>query len=313
MPLPMDAFRVVIDTSVLRQAHFQHPDFKRLLRLSQKGAIKIYIPHIVLEEERTNRLESLLDAIDKIKNNLQRLTDGGSSMLVQGLPVPMVEIWTKEEVAVNSRAVFEKFLSDNKIELIVTTHQQADGVLRRYFGTLPPFDPAQQPRTKRREHIPDAWILEAALEVKSRKGRHCALVDDSRLKIALAEEKFEVFSDVNSLIDEVEKAIATVPIRELAPEDAPVPLDLLRAPLRGIDVIVLGMNEALNSPSKDKLFATLERVGIRRELAEHEAKTLTLLGIVTDTGSHLIPTNRVTAAHAADDPAVQELLLKALE
>jgi PIN domain len=308
----MDAFHVVIDTSVLRQAHFQHPDFKRLLRLSQKGVIKIYIPHIVLEEERTNRLQSLIESIDKIQSNLQRLTDGGSLMLVQGLPAPIVEIWTKEEVSRNSRAVFEKFLSDNKIELIATTHLQAESVLRRYFDTLPPFDPAQQPRTKRREHIPDAWILEAALEVKSRKGRHCALVEDGRLKAALSDEKFEVFSDVNSLIDEVEKATATVPIREPKPKDAPVPLEQLRAPLKGIDVIVLGMNEALNSPGKEKLFATLERVGVKREIAEHEAKTLVLLGIVTDTGSHLIPTNRVLAAQAASDPTVQEFLLKAL-
>ena len=118
----MDAFHVVIDTSVLRQAHFQSPDFQRLLRLSQKGAIKIYIPHIVLEEERTNRLQSLVEAIESIHGSLKRLTDGGFSMLVQGLPAPIVEIWTKEEVSRNSRAVFEKFLSDNKIELIAIAH-----------------------------------------------------------------------------------------------------------------------------------------------------------------------------------------------
>lgn len=308
----MDAFHVVIDTSVLRQAHFQHPDFQRLLRLSQKGVIKIYIPHVVLEEERTSRLQSLVESIDKIQNNLQRLTDGGSSMLVQGLPAPIVEIWTKEEVSRNSRAVFEKFLSDNKIELIATTLQHANSVMQRYFDTLPPFDPTQLPRTKRREHIPDAWILEAALEVKSRKGRHCALVEDGRLKAALAGEKFEVFSDVNSLIEEVGKATATIPIHEPPSKNSPVPLEQLRAPFKGIDIIVLGMNEALSSPSKEKLFSILESVGVKREIAEHEAKTLELLGIVADTGSRLIPRDRALAAQAAQDPAVQELLLKAL-
>ena len=43
----MDFFHVVIDTSMLRQMHFQHPDFERLLLRSQKGLLKIYIPHIV--------------------------------------------------------------------------------------------------------------------------------------------------------------------------------------------------------------------------------------------------------------------------
>lgn len=308
----MDAFHVVIDTSVLRKAHFQHADFKRLLRLSQKGVIKIYIPHIVLEEERTHRLQSLTDDLGKIHSNLRGLIDGGLSMLVEGLPTPIVEIWTADEVTRNSRAVFEKFLSDNKIVLIETSHQQAEGVLRRYFEILPPFDPMQLPRTKRREDIPDAWVLEAALEVKSRKGRHCALVEDGKLKAALESEKFEVFSNVNSFVEVVEIATATVLIGEPEPKEAPVQMDQLRAALKGVDVIVLGMNEALKSPSKEKLFDTLESVGVTRQLAEHEAKTLVLLGIVIDTGSHLIPTNRGVAEQAAQDSTVQELLLKVL-
>jgi predicted nucleic acid-binding protein len=308
----MDAFHVVIDTSVLRQAHFQHPDFKRLLRFSQRGLIKIYIPYIVLEEERTHRMESLVESMDKIQATVQRLTDGGSAMLVQGLPAPIVEIWTRQDVERNSRLVYEKFLSDNKIELIATTHHQAESVLRRYFGTQPPFDPTQQPRTKRREHIPDAWILEAALEVKRRKGRHCALVADGRLRAALAGEKFEVFSDIDSLIEEIERGTATAPLQQEATETVPVPLDQLRAPFNELDMIVLGINEALNSPDKERLFSILESVGINRELAEHEARTLTLLKVLTDTGTHLIPTKRAMAMQAAGEPAVQALLLKAL-
>ncbi len=54
----MDCFHVVVDTSMLRQMHFQHPDFERLLLRSRKGLLKIYIPHIVLEEERTFLLAS---------------------------------------------------------------------------------------------------------------------------------------------------------------------------------------------------------------------------------------------------------------
>ena len=51
----------------------------------------------------------------------------------------------------------------------------------------------------------------------------------------------------------------------------------------------------------------------RRDIAEHEARTLELSGTLTDTGSHLIPTNRETARLAEKDALVQNLLLKALD
>jgi hypothetical protein len=308
----MDAFHVVIDTSVLRQAHFQHPDFERLLRLSRKGSIKIYIPHIVLEEERTARLRSLLEALTLIESNFRKLDSDGYDMHVEGLPPPFLEVWSKEEVDRNSRKLYEKFLTDNKIELIGFSQTHAENVWRRYFGNLAPFDNIQVERTKRREHLPDAWIFEAAQEIKVKKGRHCVLVHDGNLKAMLATNQFEVFPDVRSFVDEVEKATAvhTLPARGTEPAAAPDAqrLEDLRAPLRGLDVIVLGMNEALKSPDKGSLFDALERAGIPRELAMHEAKTLEVLGIVTDTGSHLIPSDRALSREAAADPIVQDLL-----
>lgn len=77
-----------------------------------------------------------------------------------------------------------------------------------------------------------------------------------------------------------------------------------------MDVIVLGMNEALGNPSKEKLFATLEGLGVARAIAEHEARTLVLSGILSDTGSHLIPTNATLAGRAATEQVVRDLLLK---
>ena len=61
------------------------------------------------------------------------------------------------------------------------------------------------------------------------------------------------------------------------------------------------------------LFSKLEELDVKRPIAEHEARTLVLSGILTDTGSHLIPTSRETARLAEKDPLVQALLLKALD
>jgi hypothetical protein len=70
------------------------------------------------------------------------------------------------------------------------------------------------------------------------------------------------------------------------------------------------MIEGLGSPGKEKLFSELERIGVNRAIAEHEAKTLVLAGVLMETTSHLIPTNRALARQAAQEEVVQNLLLK---
>ena len=93
----------------------------------------------------------------------------------------------------------------------------------------------------------------------------------------------------------------------------PVPLNRLRSDaFKDVDLIVLGMNEILRSPDQETLFATLERLGVDRAIAEHEARTLVLSGVLKDTGNHLIPANPAQAAQAADTEIVQQLLLKGL-
>ena len=307
----MDFFHVVIDTSMLRQMHFQHPDFERLLLRSRKGLLKIYIPHIVLEEERTFLLAKLVENVERIHGTLRKVTEGVLAMLTQGLPRPALDIWTKEELARNSKEIFDKIVAENKIEMLAISESHTTNAWKRYFDCAPPFNP-DQPREIRRQDIPDSWILEAALDIKGKQGRLCALVADGKLKQALKDQGFEIFENVESLIGAVEGANAALPINPIAPAE-PLPLHQLRSQaFQDIDLIVLGVNEVLRSPVKHELFDTLERVGIDRAIAEHEARTLVLSGVLKDTGHHLIPTNAAQAAQAADSEAVLLVLLKGL-
>jgi len=307
----MDFFHVVIDTSMLRQMHFQHPDFERLLLRSRKGLLKIYIPHIVLEEERTYLLAQLVNSVDSIHAIIRKVTEGLLAMLAQGLPRPTVDIWTKEELARNSKEIFEKIVAENKIEVLKISDVHTANAWKRYFDCAPPFNP-NQPREIRRQDIPDSWILEAALDLKGKQGRLCALVADGKLMQALKDQGFEIYEDVESLIGAAEGANIALPINPPAPAE-PVPLNQLRSrAFQDVDLIVLGVNEVLRSPTKDVLFDTLERCGIDRVVAEHEARTLVLSGVLKDTGHHLIPTNATQAAQAADSEAVQLVLLRGL-
>ena len=307
----MDFFHVVVDTSMLRQMHFQHPDFQRLLLRSRKGLLKIYIPHIVLEEERTFLLANLVESVERIHATLQKVTEGLLSMLAQSLPRPTLDIWSKEELIRNSKEVFNRIVAENKIEVLAVSDVHTVNAWKRYFDCAPPFDP-KQPREVRRQDIPDSWILEAALDLKGKQGRLCALVADGKLRTALKDQGFEAFNNVESLIAVVEAANGVVPINPPAPAE-PVPLNQLRSnTFKDVDLIVLGINEVFRSPGKETLFATLERFGVDRAIAEHEARTLVLSGVLKDTGNHLIPANLAQAAQAADTEVVQQLLLKGL-
>lgn len=306
----MDVFHLVIDTSMFRRLPFQHADFKRLLMQSQMGTLKIYMPHIVLEEERTAQLANHATLVEQTRSTFEKLQRGMLGMLVEGLPEPYLGLWDLEDVKRNSQQSFDRFVKDNKIEVIAISPQHADNAWRRYFDAAPPFNPNEK-RENRRKDIPDSWILEAGMEIKSKDGRHCALVDDNKLTKALEAEGFKVYSSVEALLDDIEQATSVTSSHAAIVEEPPVPLNQLRGPaFKDLDVIVLGMNEALNTPSKHELFSVLESAGLDRAIAEHEARTLVLSGRLNDTGSHLIPTSRQLAREASRSDAVVDILLK---
>ncbi|WP_198390024.1 PIN domain-containing protein [Burkholderia ubonensis] len=306
----MDAFHLVIDTSMLRRLPFQHADFKRLLIRSQMGSLKIYIPQIALEEERTAQLAKHAKTVEEMNTAFAKLQRGMLGMLVEGLPEPHLQLWNADEVDRNSQAAFDQFVTTNKIEVIVISMEHAAKAWARYFNVDPPFNPNEE-REDRRKDIPDSWILEAGIEIKPRKGQHCALVGDNKLAAAFETEGFKVYRDVATLLDDIEQATAVVPIRRPVAEEAPIPLDQLRSPaFKDMDVIVLGLIEALNMPTKDELFSVLENAGFDRAIAEHEARTLVLSGRLNDATTHFVPTSRALAQQAAATDSVTKVLLK---
>lgn len=308
----MDVFHVVIDTSMMRSVPFQHADFVRLLQLAELGKVKIYFPRIALEEERTAQLKKHEDAVLSITQEVARLQRGTLGMLVDGLPLPRVELWDLKAVVRNSAEVFEGFITKHKIEVIEISMEHAAGAWARYFDVKLPFD-ATQGREERRKDIPDSWILEGGRELKRRTGVHCALVRDKKLAGAFRAEGFKIYDGIPPLLDDVEAATAVVPINKPPDEEPPVRLDQLRGPdFNEMDVLVLGLIDALDTPSKNDLLAAVTRAGYRADVAAHEARTLVLAGRLTETATHFIPTSRALARAAAGKEVVTNALLKIL-
>lgn len=326
----MDIFHVIIDTSVLTQAQFRTGRFERLLRRVQQGVIKLYIPEVVLEERRTQLLFDYNKYTEEARAALTKMRRSPLNMLLEGLPLPeAVDLPSRDEVNRNSRAVFLKYLVENRVEVLPFSADHAARAMERYMHGMPPFKPVAD-REQERKHIPDSWILEAALDIKARPGRHCMLVKDGRFSWALQALGFQVFEEVDSLDAEIETATAVVPINagEVAEPAEPMeatagadavakvaaalsPLEKLRTEaFKDLDVIVIGMNEALRNPDKDSLFGTLENLGIHRAKAELMARTLEMSGALTDTGGRLIPTDTKLAGRLASEPVVRDLLLR---
>lgn len=304
-------FHVVVDTNFLFRAHFTHPDFQKLLLRSKEGKIKLHIPYIVLEEQRTRILADFHAKLQQARKAFDDAKRASAySMFTRGLPEPHQVIWSDEDVDRNSRKAFQAFVDENKIEVLRLAPEHAARAWARYFEIAPPFNAQESNRVKRREDIPDSWILEAALDLKAPGRKLCALCDDGRLKDALKGEGFEIFATAEALSDWVDEALAVYPFESLPASDKPL-RDQLRNPAFGdVDVAILGFIETFNTPTKEKLFEQLEKAGIDRRVAEHEAQTLVLSGALQDSGHHFLPTNRALAKQAAAE--IQPLVLKLL-
>jgi hypothetical protein len=300
-----------VDTSFLFKAHFAHPDFQKLLLRSQEGKIKIHIPHIVLEEQRTRILAEIRE---KLRHARKAFEDAKRSatyaMFTEGLPDPYMILWSDEDVDRRSKQVVQSFVQDNKIEILTLSPDHAARAWVRYFEVAPPFNRQEPNRIERRKDIPDAWIFEAALDLKLRGGNLCALCGDGRLKDALKAEGFEIFNDAQALADRVDAALAVYPGRAPAQSDKPLREQLRSSAFEGVDVAVLGFVEAFGTPAKEKLFDLLEKAGFDRRVAENVAQTMVLSGVLQDSGNYLLASDRALARRAADE--VQHLVLKLL-
>ena len=308
----MDVFHVVVDTSVLRRVHFRHPDFERLLRRSRQGALKLYIPFIAIEELRTGYLDIYEKNLAALHAALGRIKRNDYAILLDGMAQMDVQFPTKEDVDKNSRAVFSKFLQENKIEVLTIAPEHASEAWKLYFDASPPFDRSQE-REHRRKDIPDSWILIAARALRDKQGRHCALVGDTKLSNALAGEGFEVFDQIETLDMEVERATAVSPIAAQRTTVAAQQLQDLRGDaFRDVDKLILGFIEALNVPTKRELFEALQHAGVTTDIAEHEASTLALAGVLKDASEYYLPSDRELAMQAASLPIVLSHLSRIL-
>ena len=222
----------------------------------------------------------------------------------------------------------EEFARDNRITIVPISDDHADRAWHRYFEVSPPFNPEVTDREKRRKDIPDSWILEAAIDVKRDHSNLIAVCNDGNLANALEMEigirVFRTMAVVVEYLDGVAqpaKTIKSVKTRDSAyvpPAETAVQADGALAAVftqaesqfRDVATKVIGLVSYLRSPTKDQLYALLERSGIPLAIGKNVAEQLAIAKIIQDTGNHYIPGNKEAGAQAtaAVEPEIIRLV-----
>ncbi|MCH8041381.1 MAG: DUF4935 domain-containing protein [Nitrospinae bacterium] len=320
---------VFLDTSYIRKVGFCHPDFQKLVQYSRSNLLRLFVSHIVWEERRTQFLEAATSQVFKLRRDFDTLhRQQPDNFILEGLPSPMMSLWDPTELEARSHEAMAAFAKDNHITVVPLGADHADRAWRRYFQTSLPFNPDVTDREERRKDIPDSWILEAAIDVKREHSSLVALCDDKRFAAALAQVlAIPVFKTAQEALDHIDgtaqgpdviKSVKTRDAAYVPPKEGQLELHGALAAafteaesqFRTVGTKVVGLVSHLGSPTKDQVYAILERSGVPTAVSRNVAEQLALGKIILDTGHHYVPGNKEAGdlAKAAVEPEIIRLI-----
>jgi len=308
--------RILLDTCYLREAgsDFNHPDLQKLLLLSRKGELMIFIPHIAWEERRTQIVDTAKESLEKLHTAMAGVERQlAKSIVLKGLSHPMLTVWNEDNIQENSVISMSRFADENKIIIIPIADDHGERAWARYFDIRSPFNPDEK-RENRRKDIPDSWILEAAIDVEDKHPGLMALCGDDKLSGALSEVGVEVFKTAQEVLDEIELRISVQPdeVEQVEVVDATDSsldedeetkihhaLSSAQVGFEDLDIKVLGYVVTLDGGRKEEIFDLLEKSGIQIDMAKNVAERLVLSGLINDTGNHYLAKNNEVSNLAA--------------
>lgn len=312
---------VIIDTCFLRANSHKHPEMEKLWEKSRSKTVEIFIPHIALEEWRTQKVDELMDAVLSAKSAIQKVWR--SNIIAEELDNPNnFDFYpTKEMIVIKSKERMARFLRDNNIQEIEISESHMRNAWQRYFDCRLPFNP-NQPRDARRKDIPDAWILEAAIEKNTSYEVHCLLSEEADLRLmeAFEAEGLRTHKGLKELLRVLEPSPVIAAIVDTPPTTDVTPIQLtpdIKSILRNIvesDQIlqarILGYVNWFAPVPKTDLATLLQRHGHASQAVSNAAERLALGELIKDSGNHYLPANRAVCEEAANSvmPEILEIL-----
>ena len=251
-------------------------------------------------------------------------------MVAGGLTDPIVGRLSSDEAKAASIKNMEAFAKENHIEIVIWSVDHADRTWTRYFDELPPFENTDIEREERRKNIPDAWILEAAIDTKENYGEIVAGCADNGLCDALEQHEIQSYHNINDLILYVESEIfdqdkivgveiAVPDVKFEKAQDASTPSDPVSEALQPIEEnfkrvgrLALGLIGAMETPTKEELISLMQSQGIIEDDAIIVLEQLKRSDLITETENYYLAKNKELCKTAAKDDEIEALLIEIL-
>jgi hypothetical protein len=323
-----DKFVVFVDTSYLMRTYgSEKGDWNRLLQhaklcignLNVRPRLEIQISEIALREYRGKLIDELLAEIEGTARKINDLQEKWcNNIAVKALDWSFSrDFFPKRNDVVSKVDQSIQELLDSGIRRIDMQGHHGDAVWENYFNWGPPFgsqsisERVGKSRKRRRDHIPDAWILQVAVDAKNNGQEMLCLCDDGNLSDALKAIDHKVFKNAKDILDLLFPRPVSPPSEvsndgEMEADD-PTPLDslLTKAPndtVKDIFLRLLGFVVPLNTPTHASLIDAVATKGFDRKLIEACAVILSDKSrpYIKDTGSHYIVGDSEICTAAAD-------------
>ena len=254
-------FVVYVDTSYLTfMPAAEKADWNRLLGhakacigdLNAKPRLEIHISEIALREYRGKMIDELRAKIEQTRTKINQLQEEWQKNdIAKELDYPFPrdrDIFPQEDEIKSKADQFIEKQIDSGIKRINMQEHHKDAVWEKYFNWDPPFNTSsiseradQQVREKRRVHIPDAWILEAAIDAKNIGHKMLCLCKDGNLSSALEAHDHRGLKVAKDVLDVLFPPEPTDPTLTLSGEeetgaDDQTPLDSLLSKAPNINI-----------------------------------------------------------------------------
>lgn len=211
---------IYVDTSCLRGLSLKNPDWQALLKISERGALKIEISEVAFQERCSNWRDSLKSDASNVKNAIDKSIDTWNKTPVTGEsklsdnPYFLVNIQLENFEEDVENKVCEHagdFLSQHNIGVRSIREHHAKEVWRKYTNWEEPFYKPTQDRSnknvreKRKTHIPDAWIIEDAIALHKECEALYVLSKDEKMSQTLLSTGVKVFKEPGEIVLELKK------------------------------------------------------------------------------------------------------------
>ncbi|NEX11248.1 MAG: hypothetical protein C1942_00870 [Prosthecochloris sp.] len=191
---------IVLDTNIYRQNPTRDSlNFKAIEKLAEANWVKIHIPYIVEREFQTQQREICHRDLNKALSGLNGLSRKQLSphilKKVEGLKGELEN--SSEDIlsdAENQFTVWANQIKANRIPLCI---EQTSNAIEAYFQGNPPFKSA-----KVRDDIPDSFLVQAILKLKSEFGELHVVAEDNKVRQSfLGNDTIMIYSKFSNFIE----------------------------------------------------------------------------------------------------------------